>query len=446
MFICQSCGEVFPRWAGKCESCGKWNTIEEEVPYSKFDKSKSSAQDGRYAKPISLSEVSESKTHRTPTGMNELDIVLGGGIVSGSLVLIGGEPGVGKSTLILEICRKLSQYKTVIYVSGEESSSQIFIRAKRMKIESKSILLSSECIAERIVAMIEKELPDAVFIDSIQTVSKESIPGQPGTISQLRECTQLMLETAKRTGVPIFLIGHITKDGNIAGPKILEHLVDTVLYFEADKLNYYRMLRGIKNRFGAVGDIAVFEMVTDGLIEVKEKRDLFLSADEERIGSVVSAVMEGSRALSVEVQALVSRSTFSQARRMAEGLDNRRLVLIAAVLEKFMGVKTNECDIFANLAGGLTIDEPALDLALSIAIVSSYLEKPLPRKTGVIGEVGLSGEVRSVGQLNLRLKELAGIGMERVILPERNLKEISEKEFSMNIQGISRIQEIEKFF
>ncbi|MCC6275289.1 MAG: DNA repair protein RadA [Leptospiraceae bacterium] len=447
VFICQSCGEVFSRWAGKCESCGKWNTIEEETPSAKFEKSNFSVQkDGRYAKLIPLSEVNESKSVRTPTGLKELDVVLGGGIVSGSLVLIGGEPGVGKSTLILEICGKLAKTKKIIYISGEESSTQISIRAKRMNIEAESILLSSECIAERIVAMVEKELPDALFIDSIQTISRETIPSQPGTVTQLRECTQIMLETAKRTGVPIFLIGHITKEGSIAGPKILEHLVDTVLYFEADKLNYYRMLRGVKNRFGAVGDIAVFEMGSDGLVEVKEKRDLFLSTHEERIGSVVSAVMEGSRALSVEVQALVSRSTFSQARRMAEGLDNRRLVLIAAVLEKFLGIKTNECDIFANLAGGLTIDEPALDLSVSAAIISSYLEKPLPKKTAVLGEVGLSGEVRSVGQLNLRLKELAGVGMEMIVLPQRNLKELSAKDFSMKLNGIGHIRELEGLF
>lgn len=381
------------------------------------------------------------------TGLKELDLVLGGGLVPGSLTLIGGEPGVGKSTLVLEVSRYLSQAnKTVLYISGEESPSQIRMRAERMGIQTSKLLLTSETVAENIAAMIEGEKPSVVFVDSIQTIAREALPNQAGTVTQLRECTQVLLETAKRTGIPILMTGHITKEGMIAGPKILEHLVDTVLYFEGDRLNYYRLLRAVKNRFGAVGDLAIFEMFSGGLREVGDRNRIFVSAGaEERSGSAISAVLEGSRALTVEVQALVSKTGFAQARRMAEGPDTRRVILLAAVIEKYIKIKLGECDIFSNLAGGLNADEPALDLAICTSIISSYLDQPLPKGTCVLGEVGLSGEVRSIGQANLRVKELAGVGMKKVILPEGNLSEL-DKNLDIQIQGIRSLNDLRSLF
>ena len=337
LFICQSCGQDYSRWAGKCESCGEWNTIVEEGGQERFAKTITKNQIERYAKPRPITDIKEEDYKRIPTGFSELDHVLGGGIVPGSMTLIGGEPGVGKSTLILEMSKSLAKNKKVLYISGEESAGQISLRAKRMGIESKNIFISSEIYVDNIASMIVNEEPGVVFVDSIQTITRESLPNGAGTVTQLRECSQILLETAKKTNIPIFLIGHITKEGSIAGPKVLEHIVDTVLYFDSDKLNYYRLLRGIKNRFGAVGDIAVFEMRATGLTEVKDKHNLFISSNHEsRTGSIISVVMEGSRALSVEVQALVSRWSYSQARRSADGVDNKRLVLVAAVLENFM--------------------------------------------------------------------------------------------------------------
>ncbi len=381
------------------------------------------------------------------TGLKELDLVLGGGLVPGSLTLIGGEPGVGKSTLVLEVSRYLTQAnKKVLYISGEESPSQIRMRAERMGFRSSNLLLTSETYAENISAMIEGARPTAVFVDSIQTIAREALPNQAGTVTQLRECTQILLETAKRSGIPILMTGHITKEGTIAGPKILEHLVDTVLYFEGDRLNYYRLLRAVKNRFGAVGDLAIFEMFSGGLREVGDRNSIFVSAGaEERSGSVISAVLEGSRALTVEVQALVSKTGFAQARRMAEGPDTRRVILLAAVIEKYIKIKLGECDLFSNLAGGLNADEPALDLAICTSIISSYLDQPLPKGTCVLGEVGLSGEVRSIGQANLRIKELAGVGMKKVILPEGNLSELVQNT-DIQIQGIRSLNDLRLLF
>lgn len=448
IYICQSCGESFPRWSGKCPSCDSWNTIIEELGSgSKFSDKKQAVLDPpRYEKPILLTEVEEEKFKRTSTGFDELDLVLGGGIVPGSLVLVGGEPGVGKSTLILEVAKHLSEKKKVLYVSGEESASQIGLRARRMGIQSENILLSSEGYTENIIQMMEHIRPGIVFVDSIQTVQKQSLINQAGTVTQLRESAQSFLEAAKRLSIPVFLIGHITKEGLIAGPKVLEHLVDTVLYFEGDKLNYYRIIRAVKNRFGAVGDIAVFEMKSQGLEEVKDRNNLFLFQDLEKSeGSVLSAVLEGSRALSVEVQALVARTSFAQARRMSEGLDNKRLILLCAVLEKYLGLPLAQSDVFANLAGGLSVDEPSLDLAICAAILSSSENTPISGRTAFLGEVGLSGEVRNVGQLGLRLKELEAIGIERVVLPNSGRNEWSDSDYGFQLIGIKHLRELNGF-
>ncbi len=446
-FVCQACGESYTRWAGKCDACDQWNTITEVVEADKFKlQHNKPVTSVKYIKPIPITDVKDSDTDRIVTGLSEFDLVLGGGIVPGSLVLIGGEPGVGKSTLILEISNRLSSTKKVLYVSGEESAAQIKLRAKRMNIDSKNILISTEIVVENIIDIILHEHPQVVFIDSIQTLNKESLYNQAGSVTQLRECTQILLEAAKKTGVPIFIIGHITKEGTIAGPKILEHLVDTVLYFEGDKLNYYRIIRAVKNRFGAVGDISIFEMSSSGLQEVKNKHGIFLSnISGERHGSVITAILEGSRAMSIEVQALVSRSSYSQSRRMAEGIDTRRLILMAAVIEKFLGLKMVECDIFSNIAGGLKADDPAIDLSVCASIISSYTERYIPVGTAIIGEVGLSGEVRPVTQIGLRLRELQGLGMKKVFFPKGNHKEV-QGEFSMELVEIGSIQELFNIF
>lgn len=423
-FICQSCGEIFPRWAGKCEACGTWNSIQEEVSGTeKFsEKKRILAKD--YSSPKELSDFTEDGNSRSTSGFSELDIVLGGGIVKGGLYLIGGEPGVGKSTLVLSIAGKLSGKSKILYISGEESSAQIKLRADRLKLSGKNLFLSSETCTEKICAMLEGESPDLVFVDSIQTVARENTASQAGSVTQLRESAQLFLETCKRLGIPIFLIGHITKEGSIAGPKVLEHLVDVVLYFESDKWKYYRILRAVKNRFGPVGDVAVFEMHTEGLKEISDKNHLFITKEQsERTGSVISAVLEGSRAIGIEVQALVSTGKFSHGRRMAEGMDNGRLILLSAVVEKFLSIEIGNNDIFANLAGGLKADDPGLDLAVCGAITSSFLGKKFPAYTALLGEVGLSGEVRTVSNLSGRLRELASIGMQRVYVPSGSVQE-----------------------
>lgn len=445
-YQCHSCGEIYSRWLGKCFACGEWNTIE-EIPSSnsKFSSTRFTKNKNKnYDEPTSLPTVLSEGQERIQTGLTELDTVLGGGLVLGSLVLIGGEPGVGKSTLVLEIARALSSQfnKKILYISGEESSHQISLRAKRMGVQSENIFLSSETIFENTVEMIRDLQPLVVFIDSIQTIQKESISNQAGSITQLRECTQGYLEVSKSLSIPIFLIGHITKDGQIAGPKLLEHLVDTVLYFEGDKWNYYRIIRSVKNRFGAVGEIAVFEMQESGLKQVEEKSFLFFSQHDSPVeGTVLSAIMEGSRAITVEVQALVTPSSLANARRMCEGLDNKRLVLICAVLEKYLQIPLSKWDVFANLAGGLYVDEPALDLAIASSIYSSYMNKPLTKKIAFLGEVGLSGEVRRVGQFPLRCKELQSVGVEQLIFPAgSNLENINLS--SMEIAKISHIREL----
>jgi DNA repair protein RadA/Sms len=440
-FVCQACGAEFPRWIGKCEVCGSWNTVLEEIGKERFH-SKPSRVSSKYFPPTPITEFQAQTTTRLSVGFPEIDVVLGGGIVCGSLILLAGEPGVGKSTLLLEIVKQMDSSKKIFYISGEESPLQIRLRAERMRALKPNLYLSSEVVVENIVDMIKNELPSLIFIDSIQTITRESLPSQAGTVTQLRESTQVFLEIAKSTGCPIILVGHITKDGSIAGPKVLEHLVDLVLYFESDKLNYYRILRGIKNRYGPVGDVAILEMHSEGIREVSEKHKLFISSgQEERIGSALCAIVEGSRALCVEIQALVIRSAYGQARRMSEGIDNRRLILISAVLEKYLGFKLSECDIFSNLAGGLNVDEPALDLAIASTIVSSYLDKKLEPSLAVIGEVGLSGEIRPVSSILPRIKELKALGIKKIFLPAGNLKEISELE-KENLSVISHVREI----
>ncbi len=425
IFVCRECHAEHAHWGGKCDSCGAWNTLEEQqaAPLAHgtatAKKAGSSGVRGRLEPLEPLSAIGAAEESRSSSGIPDLDLVLGGGLVAGSFVLIGGEPGVGKSTLLLEIARSFSH--KMYYFIGYESVQLVALRARRLGLEDDAkkgerLFISRETDLESICTRISRERPAVAVIDSIQTVYGAGRDALPGSVAQLKEAAMMLLETAKTSRVPVIVSGHITKDGAIAGPRLLEHMVDTVLYFESDRLNHYRMLRAIKNRFGPVGEAAFFEMYAGGLRALEGLRPTVIH--DSAPGRVYSVILEGSRPIGVEVQSLVSRSAYGQCRRMAEGLDNRRLVLLAAVLEKYLKARLAECDIFANLAGGLTADEPALDLALCAAILSSYQEADLAG-LGCVGEVGLSGEVRPVARLDERIAELTRLGCRRILVPAR---------------------------
>ena len=419
-YVCRECHTEHSRWAGKCTGCGAWNTLEEleAAPLAAAVASPRGVR-GRLEPLEPLSAIGSEEEARSATGIADLDLVLGGGLVPGSFVLVGGEPGVGKSTLLLEIARRFPKH--MYYFTGEESVQQVALRARRLGIQDNAdgdhLFISRETDLDSICTRISRERPALAVIDSIQTVYGAARDSLPGSVAQLKEAAMLLLETAKNSRVPLIVTGHITKDGAIAGPRLLEHMVDTVLYFESDRLNHYRMLRAIKNRFGPVGEAAFFEMGREGLTPLDGLRPTVIQ--DSAPGRVYSVILEGSRPIGVEVQSLVSRSAYGQCRRMAEGLDTRRLVLLAAVLEKFLKARLAECDIFANLAGGLTADEPALDLALCAAILSSYQEADL-EGLGCIGEVGLSGEVRPVARLAERVAELTRLGCRRILVPAQS--------------------------
>lgn len=413
VYGCTSCGAETSRWEGRCSQCGEWNTIQEirETP-AVSPKPQGSA-------PVKMLSL-ETGIARQKTGLEDLDIVLGGGLVAGSLLLLGGEPGVGKSTLVLEIARTFPG--RILYFSGEESPEQTALRGRRMKLASEELFVSRETDLTAIIERITQDRPALAVIDSIQTVQAESSgAGSPGL---LREAAMRLLETAKTTGVPVLVTGHITKDGAIAGPRLLEHMVDTVLLFETDRARHYRILRAVKNRFGPAGELAIFEMHEHGLSVVT--RPLLDRSTTAAPGRVYSVLQEGSRSISVEVQALVSRCYGGPPKRMAEGLDNRRLILLAAVLEKYLKLRLSECDVFANLAGGLSSDDPALDLAVCAAVMSSAAERPLPPGVAFLGEVGLAGEVRSVSNAAARIRELSRMGFDSVILAASASKELGK--------------------
>jgi len=435
-YICLNCKEIYTRWSGKCSKCGSWNTIE-ELPEENIIMN--SNKNKFYLK--KLSQIDTKEIQRISSGITDVDLVLGGGFVPGSFILIGGEPGVGKSTLMLTLSEHFSKNnQKVLYFSGEESPEQIKLRANRMNIKGDNILISRETELNQITFTILSEKPQLIIIDSVQTVQLEDA-NIPGTVSQLKYTAFKLMEIAKKTHIPIILIGHITREGTIAGPKLLEHMVDTVLYFESDRLNHLRILRAIKNRFGNIGEVAIFEMVPEGLKIIQTIPQE--NHRENSPGCVYSVILEGSRAIAVEVQALVSR-TNNQAKRMAEGLDIRRVILLTAVLEKFLKINLNEQDIFTNLAGGLTAHEPALDLAICTAIISSYLEKPVQKNYAFIGEVGLTGEIRPTPRINARIKELQNLGFEKIFIPIMQKKEIDF--FGIDIIEIGHIKEIIEVF
>ena len=428
IFFCQNCGHEEAKWLGQCPACGEWNTFVEEKLDSGITKgttagSRSVRESVREAKVVPLTEVTADDDARCRTGIRELDRVLGGGIVPGSLVLVGGDPGIGKSTLLLQVCRMLSKDKKVLYISGEESQAQIKLRANRMGEFSSNLYLLCETNLEIIRSVIEKERPQLVVIDSIQTMYSEEVSSAPGSVSQVRESTNIFLQLAKGLCIPIFIVGHVTKEGTVAGPRVLEHMVDTVLYFEGDRHASYRILRAVKNRFGSTNEIGVFEMQQAGLAEVENPSEYMLSGRPEHAsGSVVACSIEGTRPILIEIQALVCRSNFGMPRRTAAGTDYNRVNLLMAVLEKRLGMALGNSDAYVNIAGGIRMNEPAIDLGIVMAIVSSFRNRPIDEKTIVFGEVGLSGEVRAVNMPEQRVAEAKKLGFETCILPEVSLK------------------------
>ena len=420
VYFCQNCGHEETKWLGQCPACKEWNTfVEEKVIASSVT---SGIKTDLEIQIVSLSEVNADDQDRITTGMAELDRVLGGGIVPGSLVLVGGDPGIGKSTLLLQVCQKLSENRSVLYISGEESLSQIKLRANRMGTFQENLKLLCETNLAAIRSVIEKRKPELVIIDSIQTMYSEEVTSAPGSVSQVRESTNVFMQLAKGLGITIFIVGHVTKEGTVAGPRVLEHMVDTVLYFEGDRHASYRILRGVKNRFGSTNEIGVFEMRQNGLVEVENPSEYMLSGKPENAsGSVVACSMEGTRPLLIEIQALVCESNFGMPRRTATGTDYNRVNLLMAVLEKRIGLHLGNCDAYVNIAGGIRMNEPAIDLGIVMAIVSSYKNRPIDEKMIVFGEVGLSGEVRAVNMPEQRVAEAKKLGFETCVVPEVSL-------------------------
>ncbi len=417
VYFCQECGNESAKWAGQCPACKAWNTLVEE----KIEpRSKAVSRQLAEAKPIKLSDITFENQQRISTGMEEFDRVLGGGIVPGSLVLVGGDPGIGKSTLLLQTCQSLcSSGRKVLYISGEESLQQIKIRANRLGDGAPTLELLCETNLDIVRSVLETNRPEIVIIDSIQTMYDESVSSAPGSVSQVREATAVFMRLAKEKGIAIFVVGHVTKEGMVAGPRVLEHMVDTVLYFEGDRHATYRILRGVKNRFGSTNEIGVFEMRQVGLVEVKNPSEYMLEGKPKgATGSVVACSIEGTRPILIEIQALTSRTVFGMPRRTAAGTDHNRINLLLAVLEKCLGMHTSDQDAYINIAGGVRITEPAIDLGIVLALVSSYRNKPIAEDIICFGEVGLSGEVRSVNMAEQRVAEAARLGFTTCILPK----------------------------
>lgn len=425
-YICSECGFESPKWYGKCPSCGEWNTLNEELN-SQQTKNSFSNSFSTVNQVLALDDICGENDERIPTKIEEFDRVLGGGIVKGSLVLLSGDPGIGKSTILLQICQNLgSKGHKILYVSGEESANQIKLRAVRIGVTTKNLFILSQTDLATIVECIKAEKPDIVIIDSIQTMVYEQVNSSAGSITQVRECTNVFMHTAKGLGIPIFIVGHVNKDGAIAGPKVLEHIVDTVLYFEGERNYSYRILRGVKNRFGSTNEIGVFEMTADGLKEVLNPSLMMISGRPKNTsGTCVACVMEGTRPILAEVQGLVCATGFGTPRRMSTGFDYNRMSMLLAVLEKRAGYFFNNMDAYVNVVGGLKLDEPAADLTVALALVSSLKDKAVDDKTIAFGEVGLAGEIRAVNNCEQRISEAKRLGFERCIIPFHNYKSIT---------------------
>ncbi|PKR76623.1 DNA repair protein RadA [Halalkalibacillus sediminis] len=443
IFLCQECGYESPKWMGKCPGCQQWNTmVEEKVRSEKNDKRGLGSNQQNRKKPSAINKISSQKEKRITTEMNELNRVLGGGVVPGSLVLIGGDPGIGKSTLLLQVSAQLANRPlSVLYISGEESEKQTKLRADRLSIKEDQLYVMAETNLEYVVDAIEDMDPDFVVIDSIQTIYHDAVTSAPGSVSQVRECTSMLMKVAKTKGIPIFIVGHVTKEGAIAGPRLLEHMVDTVLYFEGERHHSFRILRSVKNRFGSTHEMGIFEMKEEGLVEVANPSEIFLEERSQGVaGSTVVASMEGTRPMLVEIQALISPTQFGNSRRMATGLDHNRVPLLMAVLEKRAGLLLQNQDAYVKVAGGVKLDEPAIDLGVSISIASSFRDQPTKPDDAFIGEVGLTGEIRRVARVEQRVQEASKLGFKRIILPRKNLGGFTEPE-GVKLVGVDSLQE-----
>ena len=442
-FVCTNCGVESAKWVGKCPSCGEWNSYVEEIIHKSTSTNKVfiPGLETTKAKPILINDIETTQESRIDTSCGEFNRVLGGGLVPGSLVLIGGEPGIGKSTLVLQVVMNM-QGKRTLYVSGEESPRQLKLRADRLKIQNDSCFILSETSLEQVFVQIQNIKPDLVIFDSIQTISTETADSSPGSITQIRECAAAILRYAKESNVAVLLIGHITKDGAIAGPKILEHIVDTVLQFEGDQHHMYRILRSVKNRFGSTSELGIFEMRQEGLREVINPSELLLSEDHEGLSGVaISATIEGVRPFLIEVQALVSTAAYGTPQRSATGFDIRRMNMLLAVLEKRAGFKLAQKDVFLNIAGGLKVNDPAIDLAVMSSILSSNFDLAIEKQIAMAGEVGLSGEIRPVNRIEQRLAEAEKLGFKKIIVPYANLKSTNLSSKKIEIIGVKKVEE-----
>ena len=431
VYICSECGYETPRWLGQCPQCNEWNTLNEEIKTVVKETAKRSLVGSNRGRAYPLNEITADTGHRYNTGLKELNRVLGGGLVKGSVVLLSGDPGIGKSTILLQICECLGNGLKILYVSGEESAHQIKLRASRLGVSTGNLSILCETDAQYICEYINSEKPDLVIVDSIQTMEITELNSSPGSVTQVRESTNLFTRTAKTSNIPVFLVGHVNKDGNIAGPKVLEHIVDCVLYFEGDRNTSYRILRAVKNRYGSTNEIGVFEMLDNGLVEVENPSLMLISGKPQNVsGTCVACLMEGSRPILAEVQSLVTPSGFGNPRRMATGIDYGRMAMLIAVLEKRCGYFLGNMDCYANVIGGLHIDETAADLSIALAIVSSLKDVVVPEKTLAFGEIGLAGEIRSVNSCEQRIKEAAKLGFEKCVIPYHNYTKLPKYLFN----------------
>ena len=437
VFFCQECGYESAKWLGKCPGCGQWNTfVEELVSKQKKDSSRTTPS----VEAVALHDISYDDMLRIDTGIQELNRVLGGGMVPGALMLLAGDPGIGKSTLTMQLCGAIKTEASVLYVSGEESRQQLKMRAQRLDVKNENLMILTENNLEAIEAQIQKIKPKLVILDSIQTVYLPEITSAPGSVSQLRECTGRIMQWAKGMEISVIVVGHVTKEGSVAGPRVLEHMVDTVLFFEGERHNQFRILRALKNRFGSTNEIGVFEMQEKGLLEISNPSEIFLSErPRDAVGSVVVPCMEGSRPVLVELQALVASSPYGQPRRMTNGADYNRTAMLLAVLEKKMRLPLGNQDIFLNVVGGLKIDEPAIDLGIIVALVSSMQNRPIIDDVIILGEVGLTGEVRTISFLEKRLIEAEKMGFRMAVVPEANLKR--NQQYPIEVRGVSHVSE-----
>lgn len=447
IYTCRNCGYESTKWNGKCPSCNSWNSFDEDAPQnlpasSSFSRTTYSGGADLSESILELENIGTESDVRYDTGIGELNRVLGGGLVKGSLVLLGGEPGIGKSTILLQICQYLGENHSILYVSGEESARQIKLRAERLGVDTENLYILTATDAESIAETITSSAPDIAIIDSIQTMSINRISSSPGSLTQVRECSNLFMHTAKRQEIPIIIVGHVNKDGAIAGPKVMEHIVDAVLYFEGERHQSYRLLRAIKNRFGSTNEIGVFEMLDKGLVEVENPSQMLLSGRPHGVsGTCVACIMEGTRPILAEVQALATKTSYAAPRRMTTGFDFNRLNIIIAVLEKRIGIFMGSLDVYLNIVGGFRLDEPAADLPVAMALYSGIMDKPIDETLISFGEIGLGGEIRSVSQSSMRIKEAERMGFSKVVIPRQCAEKINPKDYDIEIIPVSTLKQ-----